>query len=65
MPRCRRNTMHSCVTGRHSCCLGSEIVQRHDEELAKHPYQTHNLRHYNGDLTQIRSKDSQGWYGRR
>lgn len=39
--------------------LGIDI---HEEELLKHPYQPHNLRHYNGDLTLIRPRDSRGWY---
>ncbi|MCK6490726.1 MAG: galactonate dehydratase [Planctomycetes bacterium] len=40
--------------------LGIDI---NEEEVLKHPYQPHNLRHYNGDLTMIRPKDSAGWYG--
>jgi galactonate dehydratase len=40
--------------------LGIDI---NEEEVLKHPYQPHNLRHYNGDLTMIRPQDSAGWYG--
>ena len=39
--------------------LGIDI---NEEELAKHPYQPHNLRHYTGALTEIRPKNSEGWY---
>ncbi|MFZ2655989.1 MAG: galactonate dehydratase [Victivallales bacterium] len=39
--------------------LGIDI---NEEELLKHPYKPHNLRHFNGDLTMIRPNDSQGWY---
>lgn len=35
--------------------LGIDI---NEEEIRKHPYQVHNLRHYNGDLTMIRPSDS-------
>ena len=40
--------------------LGIDI---NEEELAKHPYQPHDLRHYNGDLTQIRPEGAGGWFG--
>ena len=39
--------------------LGIDI---NEDELAKHPYQPHNLRHYTGALTEIRPKNSEGWY---
>ncbi len=40
--------------------LGIDLVE---EELPKHPYQPHNLRHYSGELTQIRPEGAAGWYG--
>ena len=40
--------------------LGIDI---REDELIKHPYQPHNLRHYNGDLTMIRPAGAGGWYG--
>jgi galactonate dehydratase len=40
--------------------LGIDI---HEEELARHPYQPHNLRHYTGALTEIRPKDAPSWFG--
>jgi len=39
--------------------LGIDIVE---EELERHPYQPHNLRHFNGDLTMIRPEGAGGWY---
>lgn len=39
--------------------LGIDI---NEEELAKHPYQPHNLRHFNGALTEIRPKDAPNWF---
>ena len=41
--------------------LGIDIVE---EELLRHPYQPHNLRHYTGALTEIRPANSEGWYGK-
>ena len=41
--------------------LGIDIVE---DELLKHPYQPHNLRHFNGNLTQIRPAGAGGWYGK-
>ena len=41
--------------------LGIDIVE---EALLAHPYQPHNLRHYNGDLTMIRPEGAGGWYGK-
>ncbi|MBI4978705.1 MAG: galactonate dehydratase [Spirochaetes bacterium] len=38
--------------------LGIDI---NEEELAKHPYTPHNLRHFTGALTDIRPKDAGGW----
>jgi galactonate dehydratase len=32
------------------------------EEIAKHPYQPHDLRHYTGALTQIRPADAKGYF---
>ncbi len=40
--------------------LGIDIVE---DELLKHPYQPHNLRHYNGNLTMIRPDNASGWCG--
>ena len=38
--------------------LGIDI---NEEELLKHPYQPHNLRHFNGDLTMIRPEGAENW----
>ena len=40
--------------------LGIDICE---EALSAHPYKPHNLRHYNGDLTMIRPKSANGWFG--
>jgi galactonate dehydratase len=32
------------------------------DEIAKHPYQPHDLRHYTGALTQIRPSDAKGYF---
>lgn len=39
--------------------LGVDIVP---EEIAKHPYQPRNLRHYRGDLTDIRPDNAVSWF---
>ncbi len=39
--------------------LGVDIVP---EEIAKYPYQPRNLRHYRGDLTDIRPPDAVSWF---
>lgn len=41
--------------------LGIDI---NEEELLRHPYQPHNLRHFSGNLTMIRPADAGGWYKR-
>lgn len=40
--------------------LGIDLIE---EELVKYPYQPHNLRHYTGQLTQIRPDSASDWYG--
>ena len=39
--------------------LGIDI---NEEEIAKHPYECRNLRHYVGTLTDIRPADSKGYF---
>ena len=42
--------------------LGIEI---NEDELARHPYQPHNLRHYSGELTSIRPAGASSWFEKR
>lgn len=41
--------------------LGIDI---NEEELLKHPYQAHNLRHYDGNLTMIRPEGAKDWFNK-
>ncbi|MBT3290772.1 MAG: galactonate dehydratase [Victivallales bacterium] len=37
-------------------------IELNEEAIAEHPYEPHDLRHYRGDLTDIRPPDAVPWY---
>ena len=60
--------LHEAVGIEDGCMLIADRpglgVTLHPEAIARHPYEARDLRHYRGDLTDIRPADATAWLRR-